>query len=87
MRAVTATGHLWTQGQKAGIREAGLNICFSTKMTKSDRDQRLAAKLRENLKRRKMQARARKSTDAPDPEDDSDADKPQIDRKPATRDD
>jgi hypothetical protein len=47
-------------------------------MTKTDRDQRLAAKLRENLKRRKMQARARNSAEAPQPEENSDADQPSL---------
>ena len=47
-------------------------------MTKSDRDQRLAAKLRENLRRRKMQARARSSADAPDPEESRDAEQNQT---------
>jgi hypothetical protein len=53
-------------------------------MGKSDqaqvREQRLAAKLRENLKRRKEQAKARAS--APDPDSDPAAPETDTDKKP-----
>ena len=80
MRAVTATGHLWTQGQKAGIGQSSQASRTFVKMAKSDRDQRLAAKLRENLKRRKMQARARKGAPANAMEDAREPDHPQKTR-------
>ena len=62
MRAVTATGPIWTQGQKAAITgQLTTSVLSEPAMTSPDRNQRLAAKLRENLKRRKAQSRARRS--------------------------
>ncbi len=58
MRASTATGHLWTQGQKTATRTPIISARGQL-MSNPDRDQRLAAKLRENLRRRKAQAKAR----------------------------
>ena len=62
--ASTAIGAFSTQGQKAPNQSpAESSDLVNALMSKSDearlREQRLAAKLRENLKRRKVQARAR----------------------------
>lgn len=60
------------------------NNPMGTRMPSSDRDQRLAAKLRENLRRRKAQAKARagseaaSETDGPDARAAVDAEKPRT---------
>jgi hypothetical protein len=68
-RGSTAIGHRSTQDQKASIRSAPSRALVP--MTKSaqalQREQRLAAKLRENLKRRKGQAKARADADTQAP--------------------
>ena len=69
----TATGIYSTQAQKTPITTSDESRTARKAMSKSDeattREQRLAAKLRENLKRRKDQARARAARDdAPAPE-------------------
>lgn len=70
----TAIGSGSTQGKKTPITGFDTNPNPYPPMTKSQqaeiRDQRLAAKLRENLKRRKGQAKARSGSEqqAPDPQ-------------------
>jgi hypothetical protein len=78
--ASTATGLFSTQGKKAtNTKSAVQNLPHGrnkqeheTTMSKSDeaeqRAKRLAAKLRENLKRRKTQSKARSDADAAAPE-------------------
>ena len=68
-----AIGSGSTQGQKTPITSTRANSDSTRTMSKIEqaalRDQRLAAKLRENLKRRKGQvkARAQSEAQAPDP--------------------
>jgi hypothetical protein len=70
----TAIGSGSTQGKKTPITAFNINTNPTRPMSKSQeatvRDQRLAAKLRENLKRRKGQAKARSDSErqAPDPQ-------------------
>ena len=83
MEASTAIGACSTQGQKALTKAA--RHCprlVNAFMSKSDearlREQRLAQKLRENLKRRKAQVRARAQSDARAP---GEPEKPAGDQK------
>ena len=75
-----AIGPTSTQGQKAPITGARSTRFPSGLMSKSEqaalREQRLAAKLRENLKRRKGQAKARADSErqAPEPQPAPEAD-------------
>lgn len=70
----TAIGSGSTQGKKTPITAFNENTNPSRPMSKIQqaamREQRLAAKLRENLKRRKCQAKARSDSErqAPDPQ-------------------
>ena len=70
----TAIGSGSTQGKKTPITGCDETRESSGRMSKSqqalDREHRLAAKLRENLKRRKGQAKARSGSErqAPDPD-------------------
>jgi len=54
------------------VREL-VNVCMADSGKTTSRGQILAAKLRENLKRRKAQARARSAPDKPAVEGDSNA--------------
>ncbi|HCO56261.1 MAG TPA: hypothetical protein DIT93_14770 [Pelagibacterium sp.] len=77
MRASTATGHVWTQGQKTATRTPTISDRVQS-MSNPDRDQRLAAKLRENLRRRKAQAKARTApTDQSDQQEATGTSKPE----------
>ena len=70
----TAIGSGSTQGKKTPITAFNPNANPSRPMSKTQeaavREQRLAAKLRDNLKRRKGQAKARSDSErqAPDPQ-------------------
>jgi hypothetical protein len=75
-RRPSAIGFISTQEEKTPINSACESLIARKAMSKSTeanvREQRLAAKLRENLKRRKDQARARAARDdAPAPETDA----------------